>query len=197
MVFEDDFTTADTIATTNTAASGYKWYWSFDGAPQLWSVQTTATAASISNGNTGGGSNASPHGGILTLTGPGAPNDALVTVPGGALNNSSAVLPAEGDGCWSHAYFEAYIQFQIDGTGSSVESTGWPAFWSWSVQGLKEYGFGGSSLTATAESEIDFMESYGTIFGNTPGNWTATMHQWPANASSDGDTEHTDSEWHT
>jgi hypothetical protein len=197
LVFEDDFTTADTIAPAPSTASGYKWYWSFDGAADLWSVATTATAASISNGNTGGGSNASPHGGILTLTGPGAPNDALVTVPGGALNNGSAVLPAEGDGNWSHAYFEAYIQFQIDGTGTSVESTGWPAFWSWSVEGLREYGFGGSSLSAPAESEIDFMETYGTIFGNTPGNWTATMHQWPANASSDGDTQHTDSEWHT
>jgi hypothetical protein len=41
------------------------------------------------------------------------------------------------------------------------------------------------------------MESYGTIFGNQPGNWTATMHQWPANASSAGNTQHTDNNWHT
>src|SRR5271154_4892433 len=128
VVFEDDFTTNDTIAPTQNAASGYKWYWSFDDSTvHPWSVSTTATAASIANGNTGGGNNASPHGGILTVNGPGAPNDALVTVPGWALNNAGAVLPAEGNGCWSHAYFEAYIQFQIDGTDSSAPSTGWPA----------------------------------------------------------------------
>jgi hypothetical protein len=197
LVFEDDFTTTDTIATTQNAASGYKWYWSMDGLGQPWSVQTTATAASISNGNSGGGSNASPQGGILTVTGPGEPNDALITVPGWALNNSSATLPAEGQGCWSHAYFEAYIQFRTDGNSSADASTGWPAFWSWSVQGLKGFGFGSSSLTVANYSEIDFMETYGTIFGNQPGNWTATMHQWPANNSSDGNTQHTDSNWHT
>jgi hypothetical protein len=198
LVFEDDFTTSDTIAPTQNAASGYKWYWSFDDSTvHPWSVSTTATAATIANGNTGGGANASPHGGILTVNGPGAPNDALVTVPGWALNNGSAVLPAEGQGCWSHAYFEAYIQFQIDGTDSSVEANGWPAFWSWSIQGLKNFGFGGSSLTTANYSEIDFMETYGIIFGQTPGNWTATMHQWPANNASDGHNNHTDSNWHT
>ena len=198
LVFEDDFTSNDTIAPTQNAASGYKWYWSFDDSTvHPWSVSTTATAASIANGNTGGGNNASPHGGILTVNGPGAPNDALVTVPGWALNNAGAVLPAEGDGCWSHAYFEAYIQFQIDGTDSSIESTGWPAFWSWSVQGLKNFGFGGSSLTTADYSEIDFMETYGIIFSQTPGNWTATMHQWPANNASDGHNNHTDDDWHT
>jgi len=197
LVFDDDFTTADTIAPTQGAASGYKWYWSFDGNASLWSVQTTASAGSIHNGNTSGGTNASPKGGILTLTGPGEPNDALITVPGSALNNASAMLPTEGDGCWAHAYFEAYIQFQIDGTGSSNASTGWPAFWSWSAQGLHGYGFGGSSLNAANYSEIDFMETYGTIFNNQPGNWTATMHQWPANMASDGNINHTDNEWHT
>jgi hypothetical protein len=197
IVFEDDFTTTDTIATSATAASGFKWYWSFDGNAQPWTVHTTATAASIANGNTGGGANASPHGGILTVSGPGEPNDALITVPGGALNNAHAALPAEGQGCWAHAYFEAYIQFKIDGNSSTDASTGWPAFWSWSVQGLKGFGFGSSSLSTANYSEIDFMETYGTIFGNTPGNWTATMHQWPANASSDGHTQHTDDQWHT
>jgi hypothetical protein len=197
LMFEDDFTTTDTIAPTQSASSGYKWYWSFDGTTQPWVVHTTATAASISNGNMGGGSNASPRGGILTVNGPGEPNDALITVPGAALNNGAAVLPAEGDGCWSHAYFEAYIQFQIDGNSSADASTGWPAFWSWSIQGLRGYGFGSSSLSTASYSEIDFMETYGTIFSNQPGNWTATMHQWPANMSSDGDTQHTDSNWHT
>jgi hypothetical protein len=197
LVFEDDFTTTDTIATSATAAAGFKWYWSFDGNAQPWSVQPTATAATIANGNTGGGSNASPAGGVLTLTGPGEPNDALITVPGGALNNAQATLPAAGQGNWAHAYFEAYIQFRIDGNSSTQPSSGWPAFWSWSVQGLRGFGFGGSSLTVPNYSEIDFMETYGTIFNNQPGNWTATMHQWPANASSDGNTQHTDDEWHT
>jgi hypothetical protein len=196
VVFEDDFTTNDTIAPTQNAASGYKWYWSFDiTSTTPWTVQTAATAASVSDA--GPGTNASPRGGILTVNGPGEPNDALITVPGWSLNNGNATLPAEGNGNWSHAYFEAYIQSRIDGNSSTSPSSGWPAFWSWSIQGLRNFGFGGSSLTTASYSEIDFYETYGTIFGNQPGNWTATMHQWPANVSSDGNTQHTDNGWHT
>ncbi len=196
LVFEDDFTTDDTIAPTQNAASGYKWYWSFDiTSNPPWSVQTTATAASVTDA--GPGTNASPAGGILTVNGPGEPNDALITVPGWSLNSGSAMLPAAGAGNWAHAYFEAYIQARIDGNSSTSPSSGWPAFWSWSIQGLRNFGFGGSSLTTASYSEIDFYETYGTIFGDQPGNWTATMHQWPANVSSDGDTQHTDDGWHT
>jgi hypothetical protein len=196
LVFEDDFTTNDTIAPTQNAASGYKWYWSFDiTSTTPWTVQTAATAASVSDA--GPGTNASPGGGILTVNGPGEPNDALITVPGWSLNNGSATLPAMGDGNWSHAYFEAYIQSRIDGNSSTSPSSGWPAFWSWSIQGLRNFGFGGSSLTTASYSEIDFYETYGTIFGNQPGNWTATMHQWPANVASDGNTQRTDNGWHT
>jgi hypothetical protein len=195
LAFEDDFTTPDSIAPTRDASSGYKWYWSTDTNP--WSVDTAATAASIANGNHGGGANASARGGVLTMTGPGFPNGGILTVPGNALNHAGAVLPAEGDGCWSHGYFEAYLQFKIDGNQSTDLSNGWPAFWSWSAQGLKGYGYGSSSVTTDNWSEIDFMESYGTIFGNTPGNWGATMHQWPANASNGTATQHTDDEWHT
>jgi hypothetical protein len=196
LVFEDDFTTNDTIAPTQNAASGYKWYWSFDVTSNPpWTVQTAATAASVSDA--GPGTNASSAGGILTVSGPGEPNDALITVPGWSLNSSSATLPAIGQGNWSHAYFEAYIHARIDGNSSTSPSSGWPAFWSWSIQGLRNFGFGGSSLTTASYSEIDFYETYGTIFGNQPGNWTATMHQWPANVASDGDTQHTDNGWHT
>jgi hypothetical protein len=196
LVFEDDFTTSDTIAPTQNAASGYKWYWSFDiTSTTPWTVRTAATAASVSDA--GPGTNASPAGGILTVSGPGQPNDALITVPGWSLNKGDATLPATGDGNWSHAYFEAYIQARIDGNSSTSSSSGWPAFWSWSVQGLRNFGFGSSSLTTASYSEIDFYETYGTIFGNQPGNWTATMHQWPANVASDGHTQHTDNGWHT
>jgi hypothetical protein len=129
LVFEDDFTTNDTIAPTQNAASGYKWYWSFDiTSTTPWTVQTTATAASVSDA--GPGTNASPAGGILTVSGPGQPNDALITVPGWSLNNGSATLPAAGDGNWAHAYFEAYIQARIDGNSGTSPSSGWPAFWS-------------------------------------------------------------------
>jgi hypothetical protein len=197
LVFEDDFTSASTIAPSQNAASGYKWYWSFQvsSQPVPWSVQPLATAAGY--GDAGPGNCASPTGGILTVNGPGEPNAALITVPGWTLNNANATLPAKGDGNWAHAYFEAYIQTRIDGNSSPDASSGWPAFWSWSVQALKNFGFGGSDLTTAAYSEIDFFETYGTIFSNKPGNWTATMHQWPANVSSDGHTQHTDGDWHT
>ena len=40
------------------------------------------------------------------------------------------------------------------------------------------------------------MESYGTIFGDQPGQWGATMHQWPENSASATGTLNTDNEWH-
>ena len=121
------------------------------------------------------------------MNGPGEPNDALVTVPGMVTQSRERDAPAEGDGNWAHAYFEAYMQTrhgrkQLDPTPHPDG----PRSGRGPIQGLKNFGFGGSSITAPAISEIDFFETYGTIFGQTPGNWTATMHQWPANASSDG-----------
>ena len=55
LVFEDDFTTNDTIAPTQSAASGYKWYWSFATVAPGWTVDTSATAANIANGGNSGG----------------------------------------------------------------------------------------------------------------------------------------------
>jgi hypothetical protein len=196
LVFEDDFTT-ESIAPSAGAASGYKWYWSFlvQSEPVPWKLQMDASAGSVADA--GPGASASDAGGILTLFGPGVQNGAITTVPGFALTSPDASAPPEGQGNWKHAYFEAYLQTQIDGNPTTDQNNGWPAFWSWSVQGLKQYGYGLSTVSTPDNSEIDFFETYGTVFGQTPGNWTATMHQWPANASNDGHNNNTDSGWHT
>lgn len=167
-VFFDDFTTTNTIATSQNAASGFKWYWDFNGAPS-YSVNPTQTAAGISNGNANGGANASAAGGILTLNGP----NSIITVPGNALNNASAILPTTG--CWLYGYFEAYLQVNVS-TVVPPTGSGWPAFWSWSAEDLHGFGFGSSSLSAVS-TEIDIIEIFNTQFGDAPGTDSQTIHQ--------------------
>jgi hypothetical protein len=174
-VFFDDFTTSNTIATTQNAASGFNWYWgNQQGVPtQCWSVNTSQTAAGLSNGNSGGGANASPNGGILTLTGPGNSNDAIITVPGSALNNGTARLPTSG--CWLYGYFEAYLQCNPANVVPPTAS-GWPAFWTWSAEGLVSYGFGSSNLNATS-TEVDIIEVFATQFSDPAGTQSSAIHQ--------------------
>lgn len=167
-VFFDDFTASNTIATTQGAASGFNWYWDFHGSPSF-TVNTTQTAAGVSNGNANGGTNASAAGGILTLNGP----NSIITVPGNALNNASATLPTTG--CWLYGYFEAYLQVNVSDVVPPTGS-GWPAFWSWSAEDLHGFGFGSSSLTATS-TEIDIIEIFNTQFGDAPGTSGQTIHQ--------------------
>jgi hypothetical protein len=170
LVFNDDFT-SNTIAPSYTTSSGYNWYWSFTNTNgSECTINTGATAASVSNGNSGGGSFASSAGGILTVNTGAFPNANILTLPGGSLNNGSAKLPPLGTGRWTHFYVEAYIQCKINGNISTTTSNGWPAFWSWAAEGLKDWGLGSSSLNAPA-TEIDFLETYGSIFGDTPGSW--------------------------
>ena len=205
LVFNDDFTT-NTIATTQGASSGYNWYWNFCVPNPIpansWTVNTGATAASINNGNSGGGSNASPAGGILQINtgsfGNGTNNGNIISIPGYALNTSGAVLPPLGTGHWTHFYIEAYIQFKINGALSSSDTNGWPAFWAWTAESIGNYGFGSSSLVVQDMTEIDFLETFDTIFGNTPGVWQSTMYNHGTGAQTQPvPNATTDDNWHT
>jgi hypothetical protein len=74
-------------------------------------------------------------------------------------------------GNWQHGYFEAYIQYNANGSSSS----GWPAFWSWPTQG---------------GAEVDFLEVGINAYGGT-------IH-YPAGQTTVGQTWQVprDSEWH-
>jgi hypothetical protein len=187
LAFSDDFTT-NTFATSANQSSGANWYYSFSGnAPQT-VVNPTMTAAQLSNGNTGGGNNASPNGGIASILGVIDPvHDAWLSVPGGFLNNGGAVQPAAGAGNWQHFYVEIYTQFNIN---TSPTNGTWPSFWSWSLEALHQFGFGSSSLSESDLIELDFYESFGSQnFGNAAGVLESTLHHWtaaggnPANAA--------------
>jgi len=175
VVFADDFTTTTTIATNKNASSGFNWYWNLtQNNASSWTVLPTSAAGVISNGNSGGGPNASPAGGILRLnTGQFPMNANLVTIPGNSLNHNGAVLPTAGH--WRHFYLEAYLQFNVNGNLSTNSANGWPSFWTWNAEALKDYGWSNSSLHSINPTEIDVMESFGSIFGNTPGHWEATL----------------------
>ena len=180
LAFIDDFTNASTIATSSAQSSGANWYYSFDNTAQTTTVNTTQTAASLSNGNTSGGANASPVGGIVSIKNTGASvQEAWITVPGSSLNNSGAVQPAAGVGNWAHCYIEGYFQFN-PATAPSAGS--WPAFWAWSLEGLKTFGFGSSALAATSSFELDMYESFGTQnFSDIAGSFDSTIHVWSLN----------------
>lgn len=176
LVFADDFT-SNQIATTQGASSGSKWYWGEQsGSPtQCWAVNTTTLARNIANGDNGtGGSFASPSGGILTLTGPGGINDALISVPGWTLNTGSDTLPTAG--CWGvGTYWEIYAQVNVANVVPPL-GNGWPAFWLMGAEGLKNYAFGSSSLNATI-TEVDVVEIFNTQFSDAPGTNGWAVHQ--------------------
>lgn len=210
LVFKDDFTTTSTIANTQDAASGFNWYWVSEYQPTFnfstWvQINTTATAASISNGNSGGGSNASPNGGILTLPTGKFPNANLITLPGPAMNDGVVKsLPPLGTGRWQHCYMEAYIQFKPNDNSAVIyTSTGWPAWWSWAAENIGNFGFGGVPITTADGTEVDFVESYGNAEwsggGSGPANLTnSTIINHGTGASSEMMAiTPIDSNWHT
>lgn len=207
--FEDDFTDATTIADTQDATTGFNWYWAQrlgDPAdPSEWTVLETTHANEISNGNSGGGSNPSPDGGILQINTGGFPNANLISLPGWALNSGAlSTLPALNSGRWQHCYIETYCQFKPDQNASvPYASTGWPAIWTWAAEGIGDYGFPGSGLTTANTTELDILESFGhaiwTDGGSGPANADVSTI---INHQTGTDTAFTtvspiDSNWHT
>jgi len=211
LVFNDDFITTSTIATTQNATTGFNWYW----AQRLGSavdptvechVGTGLTAATVFNGNTGGGANASAAGGILQINTGTFPNANIISLPGWAMNSGLTTLPPTGTGHWGHCYMEAYIQFVPNQNASlpfnptNFTSIGWPAFWSWAAEGLADYGFPGSGLTLTNPTEVDFLESFGNVtFGGpaTPSTIDAGIIHHDTDGSNALGHGSIDSNWHT
>jgi hypothetical protein len=181
LAFNDDFTTT-TITNSTTPQTGYLWFPAVSGqtSPANYEVMTSATAASIANGNSGGGSNASPSGGILDLKGAAnmTYNAQFQTAPLGYTGSTT--------GTYKHGYFEADIQFNINQSSSH----GWPSFWSWSQSGATGH-----------NTEVDFME---TGFNNQPpsggGNnaaWTVHDPGGSTVVASGSLIRPVDSNWHT
>jgi Glycosyl hydrolases family 16 len=207
LVFNDDFTNTSTIATSQYATQGFYWYWAQrygkPASPSEWVVNTTATAASISNGNSGGGNNASTSGGILQIKTGNFPNANIISVPGWAMNNGMTPLPAMGKGHWKHCYMEAYIQYIPDQNASvNYQQTGWPAYWSWAAEGIGDYGFPGSGLHCPNTIEVDFLEQFGNAKWDDGSSSQKT--QWSAGLINHGGGGggglgggHIDSNWHT
>ena len=204
LAFNDDFTNPSDIATSASATSGYKWYWSFEIGSWItqdsWSLNPTEMAADVNNGNSGGGANASPDGGILHLDSVAGPrggnvNSTLITIPG-----SITSVPSQG--AYQYGYFESYIQYDPSALGSShAQALGWPAFWGWGAEGLGNYGFGSSPLKATV-TETDFLEDFsGVQFSNGTdpiGSEAGTIMN-PAGVSAAYSVQYpkSDSNWHT
>lgn len=177
IVWSDDFTT-NTIGSSS-ATSGYNWYLIPGRSTSDYSLHTTATASQIANGNSGGGTNASPNGGVLTIVNGTSSNGTMQSCP----QTLTGTAGQQGNS-WKHGYFEAYIQFK-----NVTQNPGWPAFWSWQT---------GPQTNATV-TELDFLEIIG---GNVI---CLTFHSWYNNYATDTQTgplyqvalTSFDSNWHT
>jgi hypothetical protein len=208
LVFADDFTsTTATVTASNSATSGFNWY---PGSPTAGTITVgtapsatwpaaspsnitlypLTTAASIANGNSGGGTNASPNGGIMTLN---APNGNIGNAIIGSMSVNTANASTTGPGAFLHFYAEFYAQFNI---ASGFTSPSWPGLWSAPIYDVDSL----SSLPA--RTEIDFFEWHGDG-GGSNNNWGSALHNWGAGVDSSPlnstnlSTFNGDSNWHT
>lgn len=187
LVFNDDFTSASTV-TNNISLGvtpGINWYPGIGGqtSPTNYQVLTTTAASQINNGNSGGGSFASPKGGILAIYG-------INTMGYGAnFQTTPQNNPNTTVGVFKHAYIEAYGQFNKD----AVPSFGWIGWWSWSTRG-----------SAANNIEVDFMEAgwYNTATNtgyapsSGPAPWTVHDPGGGTNRGSGAMLRVPDSNWH-
>lgn len=188
LVFNDDFNSPSTFATSANQAytPGVLWYPGLTGNGQKMTVYPTMTAAQVSNGNTSGGPNASPNGGILWLQQSPSIYDQWITAAGGSLNQPGAAVPPAGQGHWKYYYYESYIQLNIATAGNI--SGYWSGAFAWSIEGIGNFGFGNSSLKTDPLTEWDYFEMFGTNFNNYNGvcNVTLARHSPTYGENDDG-----------
>jgi hypothetical protein len=109
LVFDDEFTSANTIASSESPTSGFNWYWNpWYGNSKDYTAGSGATAGAT---------------GILSINGP----MELQSVPTNAPVTQRV-------GTWQHAYFEARLQFSYTVSGQGDPNGGWPSFWTYAIQ---------------------------------------------------------------
>jgi hypothetical protein len=152
LVFDDEFTLPNTVASSTSPTSGFNWYWNtWYGTTRDFTVDT----------GTGTGATAGATG-VLTINGP----MELQTVP----SNPPA---SQRVGTWQHAYFEARIQYSYTVTGSGGPSTGWPSFWTFAIQAQ-------SATVGQQIAELDFLEAYPLGTAGAQAYVINTLHNWQA-----------------
>ena len=135
-------------------------------------VYTTATAAGIANGNTGGGPFASPNGGIMTLNAPVWANGGIATVSTTASSTQRVSIPSTG--VFTYGLFEVCMQLQP----LFVCPGQWPAIW-YQVQKTVIP----PNQTVQGSEEIDQLETFAGNAGYTgtlSKRMTAGGHCWLA-----------------
>jgi hypothetical protein len=149
LVFDDEFTTANTFTSSTSVTSGYNWYF----------FPWAALNSSGVSVNTGAGTGA-----LAGATG-------IATIGAGVCIQTVPTYPANGNaipGTFQHGYFEARIQFNpvVGGTD------GWPAFWSFGISAFDTTG--GNGYTA----ENDFFEAFPNGGIGSTDDCVNTLHNW-------------------
>lgn len=183
--FFDDFTSSATVTNNTgftTMQSGIKWYPGQGVAmtdPTHYHLLTGTTAAGISNGNSGGGVNASPNGGILQVTG-----IAAIANQGNFISAPQAMIgvsPPTGTGYMGPTgYWEGYMQYVTTGTTHV-------AMWTY------------PGTSAVVFTEVDIVEL--NILGNDPDYWIGNLNQWSSGSDISNESCNQiiakDANWHT
>ena len=189
--FFDDFTsnTVTGNASFTTLQSGINWYPGQNAAdnnlvdPTNYHLMPTITAAQFSNGNTGGGPNASPNGGILRIYG-----SADSTNQGTLISVTQELIAnlyngnKTGPGCYGPlGYLEAYIQYN-------------PAL------GTEHVGFWTACIDWANTTELDVLEEGPAVFGDS--NWKlGQLNYWTEGVdnpfTSLNPNTPSDAQWHT
>jgi hypothetical protein len=148
-------------------------------SPTNYQVLPTMTAAQFSNGNSSGGNNASPNGGIVRIYGQsGVTNNAnLQSVPqamiSGADQSPTGTFGPLG-------YWEGYVQYNANLGGEHV------SFWTLPIDWANT-------------TELDIMEE-GANFGSKNW-WLGNLNQWSGGSDiatqSSNNTIPSDAQWHT
>ena len=155
LVFDDEFTSASTVASSTSPTSGFNWYWNtWYGTTKDYTV-TTGAGSGATAGATG----------FLTINGP----MELQSVP-------SDPPASQRVGTWQHAYFEARIQYSYTVTGSGGPDTGWPSFWTFAIQAQ-------SATVGQQIAELDFLEAYPLGTAGATAYVINTLHNWQATKS--------------
>ena len=170
LVYADDFNVAGTIGDAS-QLSGFNWYYipGFNVQPANAIVSTAKTAAQVTNGNSGGGPNSSPLGGILQISGPatGGNNTTLLSTPA-----STHVTTPVKYGAYQHAYWEFYAQFD----NNYVFNGDWYALWFFSQVNVP-YQNGSLNFTQVG-TEVDLMEAFCGNYGFPSNQQTGSGKQW-------------------
>ena len=197
LVFHSDFISQPEVSPNGTDVRDHFWYWDTNGISST--SQFTINATAVPGVFDGKPTTPGARVGVLTLN---SSNDTYSSCLKSTYNGQPLSVTT---GTMNHGYIEAYWQFSNTVTGGGGPSGGWPAFWSFGLQGIYP-----NIVNGVIVPECDFTEAYpagtsgsGTTQISTCHNWLTaggsptSADEYNTNGKNVRATQPTDGGWHT